>query len=96
MGDTTVDNFEIDLPNERILSINVTDYSLYRYDFNAFSLLPLQKLASQSINQNIREKVMSNKTLRADLFSSVSKISLVNKLSNQSGGRLFSASRWAR
>lgn len=27
---------------------------------------------------------MSNKTLRADLFSSVSKISLVNKLSNQS------------
>ncbi|NKD29224.1 hypothetical protein HED39_07850 [Enterococcus casseliflavus] len=84
MGDTTVDNFEIDLPNERILSINVTDYSLYRYDFNAFSLLPLQKLASQSINQNIREKVMSNKTLRADLFSSVSKISLVNKLSNQS------------
>jgi hypothetical protein len=84
LGDTTVDNFEIDLPNERILSINVTDYSLYRYDFNAFSLLPLQKLASQSINQNIREKVMSNKTLRADLFSSVSKISLVNKLSNQS------------
>ncbi|EEV31067.1 predicted protein [Enterococcus casseliflavus EC30] len=84
MGDTTVDNFEIDLPNERILSINVTDYSLYSYDFNAFSLLPLQKLASQSINQNIREKVMSNKTLRADLFSSVSKISLVNKLSNQS------------
>ena len=79
-----MDNFEIDLPNERILSINVTDYSLYRYDFNAFSLLPLQKLASQSINQNIREKVMSNKTLRADLFSSVSKISLVNKLSNQS------------
>jgi len=84
LGDTTVDNFEIDLPNERILSINVTDYSLYSYDFNAFSLLPLQKLASQSINQNIREKVMSNKTLRADLFSSVSKISLVNKLSNQS------------
>ncbi|MDO0896507.1 MULTISPECIES: hypothetical protein [Enterococcus] len=79
-----MDNFEIDLPNERILSINVTDYSLYSYDFNAFSLLPLQKLASQSINQNIREKVMSNKTLRADLFSSVSKISLVNKLSNQS------------
>lgn len=79
-----MDNFEIDLPNERILSINVTDYSLYSYDFNAFSLLPLQNLASQSINQNIREKVMSNKTLRADLFSSVSKISLVNKLSNQS------------
>lgn len=79
-----MDNFEIDLPTERILSINVTDYSLYSYDFNAFSLLPLQKLASQSINQNIREKVMSNKTLRADLFSSVSKISLVNKLSNQS------------
>lgn len=76
-----MDNFEIDLPDEKRLSINVTDYSLYNYDFNSFSLLPLQKVASQTVNHNIREKIFSDATLKSQLFSNISKVSLLNKLS---------------
>lgn len=76
-----MDNFEFDLPDEKKLSINVTDYSLYNYDFNSFSLLPLQKVASQSVNRKIREKIFSNENLKNELFSNVSKVSLLNKLS---------------
>ncbi len=81
LGGIVMDNFEIDLPDEKRLSINVTDYSLYNYDFNSFSLLPLQKVASQTVNHNIREKIFSDATLKSQLFSNISKVSLLNKLS---------------
>ncbi|MBX9041640.1 hypothetical protein HCG95_10280 [Enterococcus durans] len=81
LGSIVMDNFEIDLPDEKRLSINVTDYSLYNYDFNSFSLLPLQKVASQTVNHNIREKIFSDATLKSQLFSNISKVSLLNKLS---------------
>jgi len=37
-----MNDFEIDLPNKNELMVNVTDKSLYPYDFSSFSLLPLQ------------------------------------------------------
>ncbi|WP_308629335.1 hypothetical protein [uncultured Enterococcus sp.] len=65
--------FEIDLPRESSLLVNVTDKNLYNYDFTSYSLLPLQKIASKSITEKIKDS----------LFSNISSISLIEKMSNQ-------------
>ena len=36
-------DFEIGLPKDASLLVNVTDKNLYNYDFTSYSLLPLQK-----------------------------------------------------
>lgn len=68
-----MEDFEIDLPNEISLLVNVTDKNLYNYDFTSYSLLPLQRIASKSIKTKIKDS----------LFSNISQISLIKKLSNQ-------------
>ncbi|MFC0232959.1 hypothetical protein ACFFIF_03035 [Vagococcus entomophilus] len=68
-----MEDFEIDLPKETSLLVNVTDKNLYNYDFSSYSLLPLQKIASKSITAKIKDS----------LFSNISQISLIEKLSNQ-------------
>ncbi|MFG7388271.1 hypothetical protein ACGO3R_08380 [Lactococcus lactis] len=46
-----MNDFEIDLPNKNELMVNVTDKSLYPYDFSSFSLLPLQHTASFTLTE---------------------------------------------
>lgn len=83
LGGITMDNFDINLPDEEMLAINVNDYSLYNYDFNSFSLMPLQQIAGDSVNQNIREKLFSSEKLIGDLLSNVSNVGILNRLSKQ-------------
>lgn len=64
--------FEIDLPNEQSLIIDVTNKDFYNYDFNSYSLLQLQRAASLSVTDKIKN----------ELFSHVSEVSLINKLAN--------------
>lgn len=68
-----MEDFEIDLPKEKSLLVNVTDKNLYNYDFTSYSLLPLQKIASKSIGVKIKD----------NLFSNISQMSLIEKMSNQ-------------
>ena len=65
--------FEIDLPNENSITIDVTNKDLYNYDFNSYSLLPLQRAASLSVTDKIKN----------ELFSHISEVSLINKLVNR-------------
>lgn len=66
-------DFEIDLPKDASLLVNVTDKNLYNYDFTSYSLLPLQRIASKSIAVKIKNS----------LFSNISEMSLIENLSNQ-------------
>lgn len=68
-----MNEFEIDLPKETALTVDVTNKSLYNYDFTSFSLLPLQEIASTTITEKIKNS----------LFSNVSRISLIKELSNK-------------
>lgn len=55
-----VNEFEIYLPKESELTLNVHDKSLYNYDFNSYSLVPLQNLAAQSVSEKIKNHILSN------------------------------------
>jgi len=66
-------DFEIIIPNDTSLSIDVTDKSLYNYDFNSYSLSSLQKIAGTTVSNQIKE----------GLFSQVSKARLIQKLANK-------------
>lgn len=66
-------DFEIGLPKDASLLVNVTDKNLYNYDFTSYSLLPLQRIASKSIAVKIKNS----------LFSNISEMSLIENLSNQ-------------
>ncbi|WP_075492256.1 hypothetical protein ACF3OA_04440 [Enterococcus thailandicus] len=68
-----MEDFQIDLPKETSLLVNVTDKNLYNYDFSSYSLLPLQRIASKSITEKIKDS----------LFSNISQTSLIEKMSNQ-------------
>lgn len=73
MEEMSVKDFEIDLPKETQLIVNVTDRSLYNYDFSSFSLLPLQEVASLTVTKKIKKNI----------FSKVSEASLVEKLASK-------------
>lgn len=49
-------DFEIGLPKDASLLVNVTDKNLYNYDFTSYSLLPLQRIASKSIAVKIKKQ----------------------------------------
>lgn len=66
-------DFEIGLPKDASLLVNVTDKNLYNYDFTSYSLLPLQRIASKSIAVKIKNS----------LFLNISEMSLIENLSNQ-------------
>lgn len=68
-----MNDFEIDLPNKNELMVNVTDKSLYPYDFSSFSLLPLQHTASFTLTEKIKNI----------LFANVSQTSLINEMANK-------------
>lgn len=68
-----MNDFEIDLPNKNELMVNVTDKSLYPYDFSSFSLLPLQHTASLTLTEKIKNI----------LFANVSQTSLINEMANK-------------
>ncbi|HFI0678767.1 hypothetical protein ACA346_10135 [Streptococcus parasuis] len=65
-----MENFEIDIPKAEEFEIDVRKKELYNYDFQSYSLLPLQKEASLVI----ADKVKSN------LFAHVSETELLKKL----------------
>ena len=47
---------EIVFPTEASLSVDITDKSLYSYDFNSYSLSNLQEIAAFELAGNIRKK----------------------------------------
>lgn len=55
-----MNEFEIDLPNEKDLVLDVNDKSLYNYDFNSYSLVTLQDKAAVSVLQRMRKSLYSN------------------------------------
>ena len=79
-----MNNFEIQLPAEHELHLSATDSSLYNYNFASYSLVPLQKLASQNLTTTIRERLLAN-TANTNLVNNLmtnEKTEYVAKLSN--------------
>ncbi len=70
---SSLNDFEIDLPNKNELIVNATDKSLYPYDFSSFSLLPLHQTASFTLAEKIKNK----------LYANVSQTSLINEMANK-------------
>lgn len=62
-------DFEIKIPWMDEHQNNVTDLSLYNYNFNSYSLSPMQEVAGKSIAEQVRDLVLKN----------VSNIDLVTK-----------------
>lgn len=54
------DEFELILPVKKELKIDVTDPALYKYDFNAYSLVPLQQDAGLLLADKIKETIIQN------------------------------------
>lgn len=71
------------VPNVNDLVSNTTDLSLYNYNFEDFSLVPIQEVASmnvykkisKSINENISSGKMFEKLAKGDDFEYVAKLS---------------------
>lgn len=51
---------EIYFPFENNSNVDITDLSLYNYDFSAFSLVPLQNIAKQELINTVKDKALSN------------------------------------
>ncbi len=52
-----MNEFDIIIPEESKLIIDVTDVSLYDYNFEAFSLNKLQETANDQVNRTIFKKL---------------------------------------
>lgn len=79
-----MNNFEIQLPDDHELHLSATDSSLYNYNFASYSLVSLQKLASQNLTTTIRERLLAN-TANTNLVNNLmtnEKTEYVAKLSN--------------
>lgn len=68
-----MNEFEIVLPTETSIIVDVTDKSYYNYDFQSYSLVPLQQAAGLTVVNKIKES----------LFSHISEASLIEKLANK-------------
>jgi len=68
-----MNEFEIVLPNDKPIIVDVTDKSYYSYDFQSYSLVPLQQAAGLTVAENIKK----------GLFSHISEASLIDKLANK-------------
>lgn len=68
-----MNEFEIALPTETSIIVDVTDKSYYNYDFQSYSLVPLQQAAGLTVVNNIKKS----------LFSHISEASLIEKLANK-------------
>ena len=69
-----MNEFEIALPTETSITVDVTDKSYYNYNFQCYSLVPLQQVAGLIVAKNIKK----------GLFSHISEASLIEKLANKS------------
>lgn len=58
-----MENFDIDLPIDDDLIINVLDDDLYNYDLQSFSLVSLQEAAEKTLLKNIKTKILGNSAL---------------------------------
>lgn len=65
--------FEITLPSHQETEVDVTNQDLYNYDFNSYSLVPLQKVAGLSLSKKIQKGI----------FSHISEAKLIEELSNK-------------
>lgn len=70
---TIMNEFEIELPTENSIRVDFTDKTYYNYDFQSISLAPLQQTAGLVVANYIKK----------ELFSHVSKASLIEKLANK-------------
>ena len=68
-----MNEFEIALPTETSITVDVTDKSYYNYNFQCYSLVPLQQVAGLIVAKNIKK----------GLFSHISEASLIEKLKNK-------------
>lgn len=68
-----MNEFEIALPTETAIIVDVTDKSYYNYDFQSYSLVPLQQAAGLTVANKIKQS----------LFSHISEASLIEKLANK-------------
>ena len=68
-----MNEFEIALPTKTSIIVDVTDKSYYNYDFQSYSLVPLQKAAGLTVAENIKK----------GLFSHISEVGLIEKLANK-------------
>lgn len=66
-----MNEFEITIPNDSALVIDVTNKALYNYDFGSYSLVPLQKVAEQSIETRLRKELLSNVSVTKLIQSSL-------------------------
>lgn len=87
-----MNEFEIDLPVETALTVDVTDKSLYNYDFNTYSLVSLQLTAALSVSDRIKKSLYSNVSLANMIEKTASKneVEYVAKLSEFAKGKLNS------
>ncbi|KHO12144.1 hypothetical protein OA78_2013 [Latilactobacillus curvatus] len=53
-------DFEITLPNQAQITIDVTDTTLYNYDFTSYSLAPLQAAAGMVVLDKVKHTVFSH------------------------------------
>lgn len=63
-----MNDFDIMLPSESEITVDVTDKNLYNYDFSSFSLAPIQKVVGASLGNKIKESVLEN-VASAKLFA---------------------------
>lgn len=68
-----MNEFEIELPTANSIRNDFTDKTYYNYDFQSHSLAPLQQTAGLVVANYIKK----------ELFSHVSKASLIEKLANK-------------
>lgn len=68
-------DFEITLPNQAQITIDVTDTTLYNYDFTSYSLAPLQAAAGMVVLDKVKHTV----------FSHVSEVHLLKQLMTKKG-----------
>ena len=66
-GGPRMSEFEIALPSNQEIDIDVTNQNLYNYDFNSYSLVPLQKVAGLSLTKKY-EKVFFLTSQRQNLL----------------------------
>ena len=70
-----MENFEIEIPVKEKFEVDVKNKELYNYDFQSYSLVPLQNEASLMIADKIKN----------NLFSHISETKLLKELVDKSG-----------
>ncbi|QBR48091.1 hypothetical protein [Leuconostoc kimchii] len=85
-----MNEFEITIPNNKSLIVDVTNKTLYNYDFGSYSLAPLQKAAGITIGEKIKKELIANVSKAELLQKSGSKnnVEYVAKFTNEAREKL--------